>query len=332
MRISALLLGICAALLAVRAASVAAPIETACQAGRGEPPMIWYSSQDPARNEAAMSAFALQYPEIKVEGFRLVTGQLAARYASERAAGVVNADLISLADPIFINKGLDSKWFIEFDKAELPALAKLDDRWFHRGAATTSISMLGIAYNKDRVGNNPPKTWNDLLRPEFKDKIVLGDPRSVPSYLALARIWRDALGDDFLKALAAQNPVIVPSVVPSTQQLAAGEVAIVVPNVMTVVRPLKLDGAPIDFVAPALTTGNEFVSVLSAGAHSPNAARCFFNFLFTEKGQIAYNGPTSVSPFGAIGGGEPLPSAYIDPKINEVAQHQKELLTLMGLQ
>ena len=93
-----------------------------------------------------------------------------------------------------------------------------------------------------------------------------------------------------------------------------------------------LGATAIDFVAPALTTGNEFVSVLSAGAHSPNAARCFFNFLFTEKGQIAYNGPTSVSPFGAIGGGEPLPSAYIDPKINEVAQHQKELLTLMGLQ
>jgi iron(III) transport system substrate-binding protein len=324
--------GLLPTLLGTSAAMAATSVESSCEAGRGEPPLTWYSSQDPARNDSAISAFNELYPDIKVQGFRLVTGQLATRYASERAAGVVNADLISLGDPLFIDKGLESKWFVEFDKAELPALARLEDRWFHRGAATTSISILGIAYNKDRVGSNPPKTWTDLLRPEYKGKIILGDPRSVPSYLALARIWRDALGADFLKALAEQKPVIVPSVVPSTQQLAAGEVAIVVPNVMTVVRPLKLDGAPIDFVAPALTTGNEFVTVLSAGARSPNAARCFYNFLFTEKGQIAYNGPTSVSPFGAIGGGEPLPSAYIDPKISEVAQHQKELLTLLGLQ
>lgn len=315
----------------VAPALAADAIDGICAKGAQEPPLVWYSSQDPSRNKAAIAAFEKTYPDIQVEGFRLATGPLAARYAAEKAADVVNADLISLADPNFIKSGFDHGWFVKFSKSDLPALSKLDDTWFNEGAATTSISMLGIAYNTNLVGKAPPKDWQDLLKPEYKGHIILGDPRSIPSYMALFRILREKYGDEFLKSLAAQQFVLVPSVVPSTQQLAAGEVSIVVPNVMTVVTPLKKKGAPIDFVAPELTTGNEFETMLSQGADSPNAAKCFYNFLFTEAGQIAYNGPTSVSPFGAVGEGAPLPTDYIDPRITELSKYQDELVKLLDL-
>ena len=312
--------------------AAAATIDEVCEAGAAEPSLIWYSSQDPSRNEAAIAAFKSAYPDIEIEGFRLSTGKLAIRYASERDAGVVNADLISLADPNFIADGFAKDWFVKIEKSELPALAELDDKWFDGGSATTSISMLGFGYNTDLVGDNPPKSWEDLMRPDFKGKIILGDPRNVPSYMALFRILREKYGDDFLEGVASQEPVVVPSVVPATQQLAAGEVTVVIPSVMTTLRVLMIDGAPIDFVAPELTTGNEFETILSQGADSPNAARCFMNFLFTEAGQQAYNGPTSVSPLANISDTAPMPSDYIDPRIPELSEHSAEIVKLLGLQ
>jgi len=308
-----------------------ASIEDICKAAAAEPPLIWYSSQDPSRNEAAMAAFRKSYPAIKIEVFRLATGQLAIRYASERDAGVINADLISLADPIFVATGFAKNWFVKLPKAELPAVSALDDKWFKGGAATTSLSVLGFGYNKDLTGARPPNDWQDLLRPEFAGKIILGDPRTVPSYMALFRILREKFGDEFLIKLAAQKPVVVPSVVPATQQLAAGEVSIIVPSVMTTVRVLMKEGAPIDFVAPGLTTGNEFETVLSQGAHSPNGAKCLYNFLFTEVGQKAYNGPTSVSPLPNIADTAVMPTAYIDPRLSELKEQSADIVRLLGL-
>jgi iron(III) transport system substrate-binding protein len=328
---SALLVVLLGALACASPARAAEPIETVCTQAASEPTLVWYSSQEATRNEAAIAAFNKVYPNVKVESLRLVTGKLAARYAAERSAGVNNAGLITLGDPIFIANGQKAGWFVDFDKSELPALAKLDARWFSHGGATSTISMLGISYNKNRVGNDVPHTWADLLNPKFKGQIILGDPRSVPSYLALARIWQEKLGDDFLKKLAAQQPTVVPSVVPVTQQLAAGEVAIVVPNVLSVVTPLIKDGAPIGIVVPDLTTGNEFVVLESTGTKSPNAARCLYNFLFTPEGQVAFTGPVSSSTMGANGDVPGIPANYIDPRIQDLAPHEKELLGLLGL-
>lgn len=311
---------------------LAQAVEDACAAADAEPTLVWYSSQDPSRNSAAADAFSVAYPDIRIEHLRLATGALATRYAQERTAGVVNADIISLADPIFIAQGTANGWFVPVTAETVPALADIDPVWLNNGAVTTSLSMLGFAYNVDEVGDTPPTTWEDLLDPRYSGRIIMGDPQNVPSYMALFRILREELGDDFLTRLAAQQPFVVPSVVPATQQLAAGEVAIVVPNVMTVVRVLSEQGAPINFVTPALTTGNEFETVISSEASSPNGALCLLAFLMSEQGQIAYNGPTSVSPFPNVPDTAPMPGNYIPPRIPELGDHSGEIIELLGLQ
>lgn len=315
-----------------KTAAAAEPIAAVCAKAALEPTLSWYSSQEETRNQAAISAFHRLYPKVKVESLRLVTGKLAARYAAERSAGVNNAGLITLGDPIFIAQGQKAGWFVDFAQSEMPALAKLDPRWFVHGAATSTISMLGIAYNKDLVGKDPPKTWTDLLDPKWKGRLLLGDPRSVPSYMALARIWEEKYGDEFLTKLAAQNPTWVPSVVPVTQQLAAGEVPIVAPNVLSVVTPLRSQGAPIDLVIPETTTGNEFVILISKGTPSGNAAWCLYNFLFTPEGQAGFTGPVSASTMGQNGDVQGLPANYIDPRITELGPIEPKLLKLLGLQ
>ncbi|WP_181779335.1 extracellular solute-binding protein, partial [Pseudonocardia pini] len=297
---------------------------------KNEPALTWYSSQDPGLNDAVVAAFQAQYPDVEVESLRLATGPLGTRYAQERQAGAVTAGLVTLADPNFVDQGLAQGWFEKLDKTALPDLARLPDRFFADGVAVTGVNVLGIGYNTTEV-QNPPRTWEDALAPEYKGKILLGDPRNVPSYVALARVLDEKVAPDFLTRLAAQQPTVVDSMVPGTQQLAAGEAALAFPDVLSVVAPLKDKGAPIDFVVPEPTTGNEFTTMVSAGGASPNAARLLYDFLFTDAGQVAFNGSTGSSPIGAIGQTAALPAGYVDPAIRDLPPVKAGLLAELGL-
>ncbi|MDN5913806.1 MAG: ABC transporter substrate-binding protein [Pseudonocardia sp.] len=67
----------------------------------------------------------------------------------------------------------------------MPNLQRLPDRFFTDGAAVTGVNVLGIGYNTTEV-QNPPKTSEDALAPEYRGKILLGDPRNAPSYVGAA--------------------------------------------------------------------------------------------------------------------------------------------------
>lgn len=311
-------------------APIPAELQPVYDQAKDEPTLTWYSSQDPNLNDAVVSAFEQQYPGVEIESLRLATGPLATRYAQERQAGAVTAGVVTLADPTFVDHGLEEGWFETFDKDALPDLQRLPDRFFADGVATTGVNVFGIGYNTNEV-QTPPTTWQDALSPEYKGKILLGDPRNVPSYVALARVLDEQVAPDFLSALAAQQPTVVDSMVPGTQQLAAGEAALAFPDVLSVIAPLQEKGAPIGFVVPEPTTGNEFATMISAGAASPNAAKLFYDFLFTDAGQQAFNGSTGSSPIGAIGSTAALPAGYVDPAIRELPAVEQDLLTQLGL-
>lgn len=297
---------------------------------QAQAPLVWYSSQDPERNDAVVEAFSQKYPELRVTSFRLASGQLATRYSQERQAGLVNAGLVTVAAPEFIASGLEADWFQTFGKSEFPELANLPERFFNQGVATTGISVFGIGYNTELV-ENAPATWPDMLAPRYQGQIIFGDPRNVPAYMALAQVWLDEYGPDFLRQLAAQRLTVVGSMVPGTQQLAAGEAAIGLPSVLTVLQPLIEQGAPLAFVTPDVTTGNEFQTTISTGSQSPAAARLLYQFLSTDEGQRAFNGETSSSPLGGEGT-VPLPANYVQPRITELSQaEQDNIVSLLGL-
>jgi iron(III) transport system substrate-binding protein len=326
------LVGSAAAAMAAAGPVWAQTIEEICATAATEPPLMWYSSQDPGFNAVTVEAFSSAYPDIKAEFFRLPSGALAARYASERDAGVVNADLISLSDANFVAAGIGKGWIVQFAQSDLPALANIDAADFSSGVARTGTNVAGITFNSEMVSGGPILGWEDLLRPEFKGKIALADPRNVPSFVALFRILREEFGDEYLTKLAEQDLNVVSSAVPGTQQVAAGEFAIVFPNTLAVTAPLKAQGAPVDFMVPSPTTGVEYSTMLSEGADSPNAAKCFFNFLYTEEGQRSFNSETSVPVVKGLSEMAELPDGYQDPKVLENGEHVEAILKLLKLQ
>lgn len=100
---------------------------------------------------------------------------------------------------------------------KVPALPNLKDipkRFVDpRGLGVfVSAQILGITYNTERV-KNPPKSWNDLLRPEYKGRIGLvglGSTLGIAWMTELARV--NGGGDDNLEPAFAWMKKVMPNV------------------------------------------------------------------------------------------------------------------------
>src|SRR5690606_17761462 len=71
-------------------------------------------------NIPVIEAFTDAYG-IRVSHIRLSSGQLTQRFASEREAGVINADVLDVADPSLFNT--KPEWFVKLSPEEVPGLA-----------------------------------------------------------------------------------------------------------------------------------------------------------------------------------------------------------------
>lgn len=313
---------------AARGTAVGSADPAALAAARGEPALTWYSSQDPARNTAVADGFKEAYG-LTVTPLRLASGALATRYAQERNSGINNAGVITLAAPALIAEGQSKKWFTPLTEAEIPELAALPDEFFRDGAATTGISVFGIAYNTNLVAS-PPQDWPDVVSTP-DGQIIFGDPRNVPAYAALAKLWMDEYGPEFLTALKDEELQVVDSLIPGLQQLAAGEGQLGLPGTATPIQPLLDAGAPLGFVIPKITTGNEFQTVVADGASSPATAKLFYQYLHTAQGQEAFNGSTSSSAFPDVPGTQALPNGYRPPQLEDIAKYESQIFSLLGL-
>jgi iron(III) transport system substrate-binding protein len=295
-----------------------------------EPPMKYYSLHDPFRVEQTIEAFEEAYPGLSVETLRVTSSDIATRYAQERNTGTRTADVITIADKAFVDDALSKGWFEKLDKNSMPALGALQDRWFDRGTAVAAVLPLGIGYNTEMV-DSPPSEWQDVLDPKYRGKIVFPDFRVSPVYADQGRLWIDQYGEDYMKQLETLNPIIVDSMVPGAQLLAAGRGAIMLPAVPSNVEELKSDGAPIDVVFPDDIVGASLFTAISTDSPSSNTARLFYNFIFTSKGQEAFVGPSAASPIGSKGS-IPLPSGFTQYDYRDAPEYTARMQEVFQLQ
>ena len=291
--------------------------------------LTWYTAIPLATSQPVADAFEKEYG-IDVEVFNTSSGPMADRYAAERSADTVNADVINLADPLFFNDGVEKGWFLRVTKANVPALAT----WPTNAVRLNTYAMIGaqpigIAYNRNLV-NPPPTSWEDLLEPRFKDKILMTDPTLVPAWMATYKLWQDKLPAGFLQKLQSQSPAFISSSNPGAQQVAAGEKWVNFPTSATALVALQAQGAPLGFVVPAPTTGVEMLMAISTASKRPNAALLFFNFALSPLAQELFNKGVGDSALSNIPGVLKRPSTYSSPDIAGAQRQRTQLLQPFG--
>ena len=109
----------------------------------------------------------------------------------------------------------------EIDHKKLPNLANIDPKWFgHDYDVKNTYSIpymwgfVGLAYNKKYVKAENLTKWTDLLRPEFKGKIIMTDDLRDAYTLALKAIGREAteVSEEGIKAAYEFMAKMKPSV------------------------------------------------------------------------------------------------------------------------
>jgi putative spermidine/putrescine transport system substrate-binding protein len=207
-----------------------------------------------------------------------------------RAPDVVD---VSLAFAIAgANEGLYAKYFNTNYKT-IPRALK-DTRGFWMGDYWGAVS---IGYNKSLV-SNPPKTWKDLLKPEYKGKVAMnGSPLSSGS--AIAGVFAATLGAggtlsdvgpgiDFFAAMKKSGNFIPVQTTPQT--VASGQTPISIDwdyNNLAYVKEFPAANWGVTIPSDGVYAGY-YAQAINASAPHPWAARLWEEFCYSDQGQLIW--------------------------------------------
>lgn len=295
-------------------------------AAEDEPALVWYTSRNETTALATLEAFQARYPGVDVSLVRLVGTDLINRVALQFDTGTTDGGVVVFGDRTPWSEGVAAGWFEPLTEDDFPWIEAYPEGMFADGLATIGIARSGLAYNTELVGE-PLTSWADLLRPELKDQILISDPRTISTTLAILEVMRDDHGDDFIVRLREQNPVIVAGAAAAIDQVASGEYQVVLALNRENVAVAQERGAPVEFVAPPPGAGFPWHVAVMAGTPSPNAARLFYGYLLTEEGQTTFHG-AGADWYPASG--EPLEN-FVESPFAEAEADRALLLGELGL-
>lgn len=137
-----------------------------------------------------------------------------------------------------------------------------------------------IVENPDSV-----KDWEDIIDPEFTGKVGITPAGVGGSGIAQAAFQTEVLGEDWLKKLAAVEPVVFNASSEVAQNLAQGNVSTAIIYEPTAFQFIA-DGAPIKLLYPeeGVLAGDTYQAVAKDAPH-PNAARLWQLWSLSKSGQ-----------------------------------------------
>ena len=179
-----------------------------------------------------------------------------------------------------------------------PLLPKLYD-WAQNQAAQTNYRTVGIysgplgfGYNTELLAKKKlpiPKTWNDLLKPEYKGEIQSANPSSSGTAYTMIATLVQLMGEDkafdYLAKLHKNISNYQRSGVGPIKAVARGEAAVSISFVHDGPGE-KAQGFPLETITPSDGTGAEIGSMsIVRGARNLEAAKKFYDWALTPGAQ-----------------------------------------------
>ena len=230
---------------------------------------------------------------VKVNMVQRSTGEALAQINAERANPKTDLWFGGTGDPHLAAaaQGLT-------DEYKSPALPQLHP-WAQRQAEQSGwrtvgiyLGPLGLAYNTEMLAKRklqPPKSWADLLKPEFKGEVQMANPASSGgAYTAVATLIQ-VMGEDkawdYMARLHKNITTYPRSGEAPIKAVSRGEATVAI--VFMALQPgEKAQGFPVEAVAPSEGTGAEIGAMsLIKGAPHPKLARQLYEWALTPQAQ-----------------------------------------------
>lgn len=221
------------------------------------------------------------------------SGQTLAQLVAEKASPVADMAYYGVTFGIQAKKEGVTAAYKPAAWAEIPdGLKDPEGHWF-----TIHSGTLGFMVNVDALKGKPvPRSWADLLKPEYKGLVGYLDPASAfVGYVGAVAInsARGGTLDNFgpaiewFKSLKKNEPIVPKQT--SYARVLSGEIAILLDYDFNAYRAKYKDKANVEFVIPA--EGTVVVPyVMSAVAKGPNAANAHkaLDFILSNEGQAIW--------------------------------------------
>ena len=221
------------------------------------------------------------------------SGQSLAQLVAEKASPVADVTYLGVTFGIQARKEGVVTPYKPAAWNDIPAgLKDADGNWF-----TIHSGTLGFMVNVDALKGKPiPKTWADLLKPEYKGLIGYLDPSSAfVGYVGAVAINQarggtlDNFGPaiDYFKALMKNEPIVPKQT--SYARVLSGEIAILLDYDFNAYRAKYKDKANVEFVIPA--EGSLVVpyvmSLVNKGPNPVNGKKVL-DFVLSDEGQAIW--------------------------------------------
>ena len=253
---------------------------------------------------------------IKVNMVQKGSGEALAQLIAEKANPKTDLWFGGTGDPHL--QAAEQGLTIEYKSALLPQLYP----WAQQQAEQSKYRTVGIysgplgfGYNTELVAKKKfavPKSWADLLKPEYKGEIQVANPASSGTAYTMIATLVQLMGEDqafdYMKKLHANIGQYTRSGTGPIKAVARGETTFSISFVHDAPGE-KLQGFPVETVTPAEGTGAEIGSMsIVKGARNLEAAKKFYDWALSPQAQ----------QFGAAAKQFQLPSnktTPIDPRV-----------------
>lgn len=246
--------------------------------------LVLYTSQPAGDAQMTVEAFEKANPGVKVEWVRDGTTKLMTKFRAEQAAGVINPDVLLIADSVTLEQLKQEDLLVAYDspeKAHYDA-ALFDADGYYYG---TKLITTGIAYHSEAP--HKPTSWHDLTQTPYKNLSAMPSPLySGAALIHLSTLTtNEDFGWDYYQALKANG---------MTPQTGNGSVLTAITSGAKPYGVLvdylaireKAKGSPIEFVFPTegVSLVTEPVAILK-DAKNTELAQKFVDFVLSAEGQ-----------------------------------------------
>ncbi|MBI4333903.1 MAG: extracellular solute-binding protein [Chloroflexi bacterium] len=294
--------------------------EQTLKAAREEGKVSFYSGYNQNFRVAFAEALAKKY-SITMDPVIGSTEDITSRLLTENRAGIYYADVTSLS----------TTTMIRYPEGILQPLDRLlilpevtDPKAWWGGQLTwldpDKKTMLAwrdtvtpsIVINTEMVKPEEIKSWNDVLNPKLKGKILVQDPTTGGGgQRVMGMLIYKIMNKDFVQALVKQEPELQKDNRLLVEWVARGKYPILLGPRKEEVFQFLQAGAPIAYITPSEGTytsvGDGAVAMPRSSTH-PNAVKVFLNFFLSSEGQTI-----AAQTMGQHSLRVDVPTSFLDP-------------------